>query len=267
MIRAENVWKSFKGKVVNEGVSFEVYEGEIVAFLGPNGGGKTTLMRQVYGELRSDRGEISVDGLSPYHALEFVGVVPQDVRPIDGLKASEHVYVNALIRGIPRDRAWARARELIRKLDVEDKAVDKLSVGNKRKVLIASALVNDPRYLVLDEPTTGLDPKSRRELWDLLIGLKEKGRGILLTTHYLEEAEYLADRIYFLNRKVLLSGKTWELRSKLSLKYEVVNIRTGERYKVERSELPQFLYRCDFDYEVRVRSLEDVYREVVGNGS
>ncbi|BBD73293.1 hypothetical protein HS1genome_1682 [Sulfodiicoccus acidiphilus] len=99
MIRAENVWKSFKGKVVNEGVSFEVYEGEIVAFLGPNGGGKTTLMRQVYGELRSDRGEISVDGLSPYHALEFVGVVPQDVRPIDGLKASEHVYVNALIRG------------------------------------------------------------------------------------------------------------------------------------------------------------------------
>ncbi|BBD73294.1 hypothetical protein HS1genome_1683 [Sulfodiicoccus acidiphilus] len=145
--------------------------------------------------------------------------------------------------------------------------MDKLSVGNKRKVLIASALVNDPRYLVLDEPTTGLDPKSRRELWDLLIGLKEKGRGILLTTHYLEEAEYLADRIYFLNRKVLLSGKTWELRSKLSLKYEVVNIRTGERYKVERSELPQFLYRCDFDYEVRVRSLEDVYREVVGNGS
>ena len=265
MIRVENVWKSFKGKVVNEDVSFEVYEGEIVTFLGPNGGGKTTLMRQVYGELSSDRGTISVDGLTPQDALESMGVVPQEVRPMDGLRASEHVYIMAVIKVIPRDRAWSRARGLIRKLSVEDKSVEELSGGNKRKILIASALVNDPRYLILDEPTTGLDPKSRRELWDILVELKGRGKGILLTTHYLEEAEYLADRVYLLNRRVLLSGRIWELRSKLSLKYEVVNLMTGERFHVERKEVPHFLSQCDFEYEVRTRSLEDIYREVMGS--
>ena len=265
MIEVKNLWKSFKGKVVNEDVSLFMRPGEIVALLGPNGGGKTTLLRQIYGEIRSDKGEVYIDGMRPFKALHLMGVVPQDSRPMFGLKSKEHVFMMGLLKGMKRDEVRRRASELLDKFQVEDKLVDDLSGGNKRKVLIASALMGDPKYLLLDEPTTGLDPRARREVWDMLKSIKSVGKGILLTTHYLEEAEKLADRVYFLKKRILMEGDTQELRRRFTRFYTVTNVETGEEYRVREEELLSFLRNFDSGVEVRLASLEEIYSEVVGN--
>ncbi|BCU66733.1 MarR family transcriptional regulator [Sulfolobales archaeon HS-7] len=265
MISGTHIWKSFKGKVVNEDVTFSVNKGEVVSFLGPNGGGKTTLMRQIYGELKSDKGEIEIDEMDPYNALDVLGVVPQDVDVMDGLTSFEHIYIMGMLKGLSRREAKEMTEELMERFSIENKKVDALSGGNKRKVLIASALTSSPKYLILDEPTTGLDPQSRREVWNIISDLKRAGTGIILTTHYLEEAEKLSDRIYFLNRKILLFGKTGELRKKFANYYQVINVETGEKYNVREEELLSFIRNLNYKYEIRLPDLDEIYDKVISN--
>ncbi|MCY0861956.1 MAG: ABC transporter ATP-binding protein [Metallosphaera prunae] len=259
-MEARDVWKSYGKNVANQGVSFNIDEGEFVAFLGPNGGGKTTLMRQIYGELYPDRGEIRIMGERPQKALRFMGVVPQEGRPLDSLTAEEHVTLLGMLKRLSRQEARAKARELLELMGIDPKArVDNLSGGNKRKVLIISAIISDPKILVLDEPTVGLDPEARREVWNYLVEMKKEGKTIILTTHYLEEAETLSDRVYFLNKKILLEGKVSEIKQKFSEYYVVTNVDSGEKYYVKREELMEFLGKANFRFEVKLSSLEEIF--------
>jgi len=260
--------KSYGKVVALEDVSLEVREGELVSLLGPNGAGKTTLVRHLYCELRPEKGFVRVLGVDPCdrEVRLRMGVAPQEAQPYGDLTVFDNVYYAARVRGVPRDKAREMALETIRRLGLwehRDRYVMDLSGGLRRRTLVAMAVVHSPEVLVLDEPTTGLDPMGRREFWDVLRQLKGEGRAILLTTHYMEEAEALSDRVYFINRKVLAEGTPAELRKRFAFYYEVIDLEEGKVYKVREDEVKEFVAKLRGKFEVRAPSLEEVYLEVM----
>jgi ABC-2 type transport system ATP-binding protein len=192
-IVAEGVGRQYGETVALDSVSLSVSEGELFGLVGPNGAGKTTLVRALTGTTDSD-GRVELFGRPPRAVdRERLGLLPQNFAPPDRLTARELVdfYGGLYEHARPAD-------ELLAEVGVADSAqthYENLSGGQQRRVCVATALVNDPDLLVLDEPTTGIDPAGRRTLWDLLESLVDAGTTILLTTHYMEEAEYLADRV------------------------------------------------------------------------
>ncbi len=185
-------------------VTFSVFKGEVFAFLGPNGAGKTTTLEILQGLRRPTSGTASVLGFDVTSSKELgeirkrIGVLPQEFSALDKLTVRENVALFASMYESSRD-----PDELIELLDLSDKAdvrFDRLSGGLKQKVGIAASLVNDPEVVFLDEPTTGLDPRSRRAVWNVIDSLRKSGTTIVLTTHYMEEAERLADRIAIIHR-------------------------------------------------------------------
>lgn len=267
-IEVEGLSRSYGKVVALEGVSLKVMRGELVSLLGPNGAGKTTLVKHLYCELRPQSGSVRVLGGDPCdrRVRLRLGVAPQEATPFLDLTVFDNVYYAARIRGVPGGKAKAMAEETVRALGLwehRDKYVIDLSGGLKRRTLIAMAVVHRPEVLILDEPTTGLDPEARRELWDLLRQLKGEGRAILLTTHYMEEAEALSDRVYFINRKVIAEGTPAELRKRFAYYYEVVDLEEGRVYKVREDEVRDFVSRLRGRFEVRAPSLEEVYLEVM----
>ena len=260
--------KSYGKVVALEDVSLEVRKGELVSLLGPNGAGKTTLVRHLYCELRPERGFVRVLGVDPCdrEVRLRMGVAPQEAQPYGDLTVFDNVYYAARVRGVPRDKAREMALETIRRLGLwehRNRYVMDLSGGLRRRTLVAMAVVHSPEVLVLDEPTTGLDPMGRREFWDVLRQLKGEGRAILLTTHYMEEAEALSDRVYFINRKVLAEGTPAELRKRFAFYYEVIDLEEGKVYKVRDDEVKEFVAKLRGKFEVRAPSLEEVYLEVM----
>jgi len=260
--------KSYGKVVALEDVSLEVRKGELVSLLGPNGAGKTTLVRHLYCELRPEKGFVRVLGVDPCdrEVRLRMGVTPQEAQPYGDLTVFDNVYYAARVRGVPRDKAREMALETIRRLGLwehRDRYVMDLSGGQRRRTLVAMAVVHSPEVLVLDEPTTGLDPMGRREFWDVLRQLKGEGRAILLTTHYMEEAEALSDRVYFINRKVLAEGTPAELRKRFAFYYEVIDLEEGKVYKVREDEVKEFVAKLRGKFEVRAPSLEEVYLEVM----
>ena len=179
------------------GISFEVLQGEIFGLLGPNGAGKTTTVEILEGLRKADGGEAVVDGIDvskePARAKERVGVQLQQSAFPENFTAKETVELFALCYGVTVD-----AMALLKEVDLADKAKqrqEKLSGGQRQRLSIATALVNKPRVLFLDEPTTGLDPQARRNLWELVRGIRQSGTTVFLTTHYMDEAEVLCDRV------------------------------------------------------------------------
>ena len=179
------------------GISFEVLQGEIFGLLGPNGAGKTTTVEILEGLRKADGGEAVVDGIDvskdPAKAKERVGVQLQQSAFPENFTAKETVELFALCYGVTVD-----AMALLKEVDLADKAgqrQEKLSGGQRQRLSIATALVNRPRVLFLDEPTTGLDPQARRNLWELVRGIRQAGTTVFLTTHYMDEAEVLCDRV------------------------------------------------------------------------
>jgi ABC-type multidrug transport system, ATPase component len=260
--------KSYGKVVALEDVSLEVRKGELVSLLGPNGAGKTTLVRHLYCELRPEKGFVRVLGVDPCdrEVRLRMGVTPQEAQPYGDLTVFDNIYYAARVRGVPRDKAREMALETIRRLGLwehKDRYVMDLSGGLRRRTLVAMAVVHSPEVLVLDEPTTGLDPMGRREFWDVLRQLKGEGRAILLTTHYMEEAEALSDRVYFINRKVLAEGTPAELRKRFAFYYEVIDLEEGKVYKVREDEVKEFVAKLRGKFEVRAPSLEEVYLEVM----
>jgi ABC-2 type transport system ATP-binding protein len=260
--------KSYGKVVALEDVSLEVRKGELVSLLGPNGAGKTTLVRHLYCELRPEKGFVRVLGVDPCdrEVRLRMGVTPQEAQPYGDLTVFDNVYYAARVRGVPRDKAREMALETIRRLGLwehRNRYVMDLSGGLRRRTLVAMAVVHSPEVLVLDEPTTGLDPMGRREFWDVLRQLKGEGRAILLTTHYMEEAEALSDRVYFINRKVLAEGTPAELRKRFAFYYEVIDLEEGKVYKVREDEVKEFVAKLRGKFEVRAPSLEEVYLEVM----
>ena len=179
------------------GISFEVQEGEIFGLLGPNGAGKTTTVEILEGLRKADGGDAIVDGIDvskePQRAKERVGVQLQQSAFPENFTVKETVDLFALCYGVTVD-----ALALLRQVDLADKAgqrQEKLSGGQRQRLSIATALVNRPRVLFLDEPTTGLDPQARRNLWELVRQIRGSGTTVFLTTHYMDEAEVLCDRV------------------------------------------------------------------------
>ncbi|WP_048811301.1 ABC transporter ATP-binding protein [Thermococcus gammatolerans] len=211
-IKIRGLKKSYGNFLALKGVNLEVEEGEILALLGPNGAGKTTLIRILAEGLGYDSGEVRIFGepLSKRTA-RFIGYVPQESIAYDFLTVEENLGFYADLYDAPSERVG----ELIERFSLPPKKKAKeLSGGFKRRLNLAIALLYEPEILILDEPSVGLDVSSRRELWNIILELREEGKTVLLATHYMEEAEALADRVAIMNEgRIIAVGTPEELKS------------------------------------------------------
>ena len=193
----ENLQKSYDDKKVVNGISFEVKRGEIFGILGPNGAGKTTTLEMIEALRPIDGGSATIDGIdvasNPYDIRSIIGVQPQSPAFQDKTKLKELIELFAAAYG-----EKVNVTEFLEDVDLLEKAdsyVETLSGGQKQRFSIAAALVHNPKIFFMDEPTTGLDPQARRNLWDLVRHVRDKGISVILTTHYMDEAEVLCDRV------------------------------------------------------------------------
>lgn len=242
VIRAENLVKRYKSKgkpdfLAVDGLSFEVAPGESFGLLGPNGAGKSTTMKMIGAVSTRTGGELSVLGLDPDRfgpeIRSRLGVVPQQDNLDGELNARENLFIYGRYFGLPAKVCHEKADELLAFAQLEDKAkskVDALSGGMKRRLTIARGLINDPRILLLDEPTTGLDPQARHVLWDRLFRLKERGTTLLLTTHYMDEAEQLCDRIVVVDKGQIMAEGTPASLIRDHSSREVLEVRFGSEH-------------------------------------
>ncbi len=235
LVRARNLVKRFGDFVAVDHIDFDVLPGEAFGFLGPNGAGKSSTMRMIGATSPRSGGELTVLGWDPDqagpHIRARLGVVPQEDNLDLELSVADNLYVYGRYFGIPRRQLRERMTELLAFAQLSERAQDRvndLSGGMKRRLTIARSLVNEPALLLLDEPTTGLDPQARHLLWDRLHGLKRNGVTLLLTTHYMEEAEQLCDRLVVMDKgQIVAEGSPRELIANHVPK-EVVELRFEE---------------------------------------
>jgi ABC-2 type transport system ATP-binding protein len=236
-ITVEGLRKRYGDVQAVDGVTFEVGHGEFYGILGPNGAGKTTTLEIVEGLREPDEGTVRLFGQPSWprdpKLLRRIGVQLQASAFFEKLTAREQIHTFAALYDIPADRADAMLETvgLTEKRDVRD---DRLSGGQAQRLSIACALVHDPELLFLDEPTTGLDPQARRNLWDLLRSINGEGRTVVLTTHYLDEAEILCDRVAIMDAgRILKVGKPADLIAELGVETleDVFLQLTGREYR------------------------------------
>ncbi len=232
-LEIRNLSKTYSGGVeALRGVDLDVEEGDFHALLGPNGAGKSTLIGILTNLVRPTAGEIRVFGVDarahPERARTLMGVVPQEFNFNVFEKALEILVFQAGLYGIPRTRALPRAQELLERLGLGDQMhqiARHLSGGMKRRLMVARALVNSPRLLILDEPTAGVDIELRRGLWEILTELNQKGTTIILTTHYLEEAEQLCRNLAIIDHgRILEQGPIQDLVRRLEVQTFVLDL-------------------------------------------
>lgn len=234
VIQARELSKKYGDFTAVDGISFEVAPGESFGLLGPNGAGKSTTMRMIGGTSLRTSGSLQVLGQDPETNGPLVraslGVVPQQDSLDEELRARDNLIVYGRYFGLPRDYLERKADELLAFAQLTDKATEKvqaLSGGMKRRLTIARGLVNEPRVLLLDEPTTGLDPQARHILWDRLFRLKEQGVTLVVTTHFMDEAEQLCDRLIVIDQgRIVAEGSPQALIRDYSSR-EVVEVRFG----------------------------------------
>ena len=245
LIVARELSKRFEALVAVDDIDFEVHRGEVFGFLGPNGAGKTSTMRMIGCTSPRSGGSLTVMGLDPAtHAVEIksrIGVVPQIDNLDIELTVRENLEMYARYFDVPRSTAKQRTDDLLDFVQLRQRATDKvepLSGGMKRRLTIARALVNQPDLMLLDEPTTGLDPQARHLVWERLYRLKQQGVTLVVTTHYMDEAEQLCDRLVVMdNAKIVAEGSPRELITRYSTR-EVLELRLSDeaRDKLRASE-------------------------------
>jgi lipooligosaccharide transport system ATP-binding protein len=234
IIQAKNLVKRYDDKNVVDDLSFEVYKGECFGILGPNGAGKSTVMKMMYCSALLNSGELYILDLNVKKNFREIksriGVVPQD----EGLDTDLTVFENLIVYGsyhnLPKEEAETKSKSLLRMMHLDeyaDRQVETLSGGMKRRLAIARGLVNNPELLFLDEPTTGLDPQARLWMWGFFNQLKREKSTLVLTTHYMEEAEMVCDRIAIIdNGKILAIGTPKDL-IKQHIGREIVEFETN----------------------------------------
>ena len=259
------------GPQANQDISLTVNWGEALGVMGPNGAGKTTLVRQITTELVPTSGEVRVVGIDavshPNRVKSRIGVVPQEARLFEGLSVHQHLRIFGKMRGLSRRDARQRADELVAHLDLEryrDTGTSRLSGGLRRRLLVGIALLAEPDVLILDEPTVGLDVESRHQLWDVIRSYRERDAAVLLTTHYMEEAETLCDRIGIIQEGRLIAIDTVaNLRASIGHEYKLVYETDEGRQTVygnDQSALAAQVREEGVDeYAVMRTTLEDVY--------
>jgi lipooligosaccharide transport system ATP-binding protein len=296
VVDARALAKVYDGRRVVDSIDLVVHRGECFGILGPNGAGKTTTLRMLLGTTPPSEGELRVLGLPiPAGAREMrrrAGVVPQGDNLDPDFTVTENLRVYASYFDVPRALLAARVRELLAFAALESRAesaITTLSGGMRRRLILARALVNDPELLVLDEPTTGLDPQARQLLWQRLRALRSRGKTLILTTHYMEEAERLCDRLVILDAgRILAEGSpkdlvrahiephvveiygpgadAWLANSGRALadRAEVVG-ETVFCYAADERRLLEDLYRhADLQFVHRPANLEDVFLKLTG---
>ena len=240
LIVARDLTKRFKNFTAVDGVSFAVHPAESFGFLGPNGAGKTSTMRMIGCVSPVTAGELRVFGMDPQtHGSAIkarLGVVPQQDNLDNEITVRENLLMYARYFDIPREVAARRADELLEFVQLSERAnseVEPLSGGMKRRLTIARSLINEPDVILLDEPTTGLDPQARHAIWDRLYRLKQRGATLLLTTHYMEEAEQLCDRVVIMDRgRIIAEGSPRSLIEQYSTR-EVLEVRVPDGIRVK----------------------------------
>lgn len=234
MVLVKNLTKRYDEKTVVDAVSFEVKKGEIFGILGPNGAGKTTTLEMIETLRSIDGGTAKIDGVdvakNPETIKRLIGVQPQTPAFQDKTKLREVVELFAAAYGEKVD-----ALEFLRDVDLEDKAdayVEQLSGGQRQRLSITTALVHGPKVFFLDEPTTGLDPQARRHLWDMIENIRDRGVSVIMTTHYMDEAEILCDRI-----AVMDTGRIIALDTPKNLIKQLLKRGFTKKQEVEQANL------------------------------
>lgn len=274
MIQIENLIKSYGARRAVDGLSLNIEAGEIFGLLGPNGAGKTTTIRMLTmltqptsGSIKIDESRLSSDNQT---VKSLIGVVPQHLNLDAELTARENLELHGRLHHLPEEERRLRIDELIEYVEMTERADDMVATfsgGMKRRLMIARALLHRPKVLFLDEPTVGLDPQVRRRLWDLIRKLKGEGLTVLLTTHYIEEAEHLCQRVAILDKGKLIALDTpEELCQRVGayvVEWELEDGLHGEFFN-ERSRATEFAATLTTTTTVRRSNLEDVFVELTG---
>lgn len=296
-IAIRNLWKSYGNVPAVRGISFSVGAGETFGLIGPNGAGKSTTINCLYGLVTPDTGDATVAGLDIRRDLRRIkalaGIVPQDDCLDPDLSVEENLWTHGMYFGIDRATLRRRTDEILDFVGLGDhrkKNIPELSGGMRRRLLLSRALVNDPRLLILDEPTTGLDPQARHMVWSRLRELKRRGVSMLLTTHYMEEAQTLCDRVAIIDHgqtqvestpadliRRYAGTATIELHA-VDLP-ETVRARFTEGNDLQRFEDMVYLFPREHTPDIlavlaesgtafthRPANLEDVFLKIVGRG-
>ncbi|HVP95186.1 MAG TPA: ABC transporter ATP-binding protein [Methanoregulaceae archaeon] len=296
VIAAVNLKKQYGSFTAVDSIEFSVRPGEVYGFLGPNGAGKTTTMRMIMCASPKTSGSLQVFGmdvdLHPREIKAMIGVVPQETNLDTEFTTYDNLLVYSRYFGIPRDVAEPRILDLLDFVQLGEKKdvnIEKLSGGMKRRLLLARALVNQPKLLILDEPTIGLDPQARHLIWEKLKLLSSQGNTIVLTTHYLEEAERLCDRLVIMdNGKILVEGPPADLVRDhvgsgiveaesspeviaclrgMDIKYELAGDTVQVITDDPREVAARLLSGCNAKRVLsRVATLEDVFLKLTGRG-
>ena len=252
LVRAANLTKRFGDFTAVDSVDFTVQPGEVFGFLGPNGAGKSSTMKMIGAVSPVTEGELSVFGLDPAtdgSAIRYrLGVVPQENLLDTELTVFENLFIYGRYFDLPKAVIRERIDELLDFAQLEERRedlVDPLSGGMKRRLTIARALINQPDLMLLDEPTTGLDPQARHALWDRLYRLKQQGVTLIITTHYMDEAEQLCDRLVIMDKgKIAAEGSPRDLIDKYATR-EVVELRFPVGHEVAEDELDGLAKRVE----------------------
>jgi len=297
VVEAKELTKCFGSKEVVRGLDFAVMQGECFGFLGPNGAGKTTTMSMMYCFIPPTSGSLDLFGLrvgeNDRKIKEIIGVAPQEDSLDPELSVIENLIVYARYFNIPKKEAKIRVDELLSFMHLKERSNDKvalLSGGMKRRLVIARAMINRPKLIILDEPTTGLDPQARHLIWDRLINLKKEGVTLILSTHYMEEAHNLCDRLVIMDKgrfvaegnpgdliRNNLEKEVVEIRSRGGVDFEIDELLEGLLYRHEKSGQREYLFSEDGDSIVkrlldlgpveilhRRATLEDLFLKITG---
>ena len=277
MIEISGLNKDYSGKKVIDGLDLEIERGELFGFLGPNGAGKTTAIRILTTLTKPSSGKVAINGIDVAREPEKVksefGIVQQHLSLNRDLTIHENLELHARLHHLPKNERDGRIADLLDYVELSDHAdylIDDVSGGMKRRAMIARALIHRPKLLFLDEPTVGLDAQTRRRVWELIRRMNAEGTTVFLTTHYIEEAESLCQRVGVLNHgRIIAIDSPLSLRRKLGLiAVEMVlnGNATQYRYFPDRAQAAQFIKSLpDTEHVVmRESNLEDVFIELTG---
>ncbi|MFH0876687.1 MAG: ATP-binding cassette domain-containing protein [Candidatus Omnitrophota bacterium] len=297
IIRSDGLTKTFRDCIAVDHIHFSVRQQECFGLLGPNGAGKTTTVRMVYCFIEPTSGSLRVlgrDARKDQRRIKAkIGVCPQENNLDPDLTVWDNLRVFARYFDLVGPEAYRRCEELLHFVGLEakkDSAIEELSGGMKRRLMVARSLLNKPELLVLDEPTTGLDPQGRHQIWERIIRLKKQGATVLLTTHYMDEAAHLCDRIVIMDAgKILVEGRPKELiqthigSNVIEVAFsgdDVERYLVGRGLKIEKTDSHTFIYvqggeeifrELSLKFgagacTLRMANLEDVFLKLTGRG-
>ncbi len=273
VIEVKNLRKEYGNIVAVDNISFEVKEAEIFSLLGPNGAGKTTTVEIIEGIRNATEGTVKIfgKGLNDRYIKEKIGVLPQEFQSFERLTVKETlIYFSRLYKN---HRSIDEIISIVGLKEKENEIYKNLSGGQRQRVGVAISLVGDPELIFLDEPTTGLDPAARRSLWNVIKKLKKDGKTVFLTTHYMEEAEYLSDRVAIMhNGRIVSIGSPEELIEKYGEKTKIViSIKDKlTEIETEENEIPELMEKIKnrgikYDrIEIKRANLEDIFLKLTG---